>query len=88
MKKALSIAAVAALVAAAVSISVYVNSVKNEMDDLFYANVEALARGEGGGHAICYSSYIPSDNMRSLLCVTCDYVDGIGVVKGGYCKWK
>ncbi|MDE6871583.1 MAG: hypothetical protein K2J62_05605 [Bacteroidales bacterium] len=53
MKKALSIAAVAALVTAAVSISVYVNGGRNEMDDIFYANVEALANDEGGGNRDC-----------------------------------
>ncbi|MDE6871820.1 MAG: hypothetical protein K2J62_06860 [Bacteroidales bacterium] len=58
MKKALSIAAVAALVAAAVSISVYVNGGRNEMDDLFYANVEALANDEGIGRTMCLQSYM------------------------------
>ncbi|MDE5890125.1 MAG: NVEALA domain-containing protein, partial [Bacteroidales bacterium] len=28
----------------------YVNGGRNEMDDLFYANVEALANDEGGGN--------------------------------------
>ena len=49
MKKSLLIAAGVALAAIAVSVFVYVNNGKNEMDDLFYANVEALADSEGGG---------------------------------------
>ncbi len=64
MKKSFLIAAGAALVAIAVSVFVYVNNGKNETEDLFYANVEALAGDEGGGvvdvpctvapEAICY----------------------------------
>ncbi len=50
MKKSFMIAAGAALAAIAVSVFVYVNNGKNEMDDLFYANVEALADNEGSGN--------------------------------------
>ncbi len=48
MKKSLLPEARAALVAIAVSVFVYVNNGKDEMDDLFYANVEVLAGDEGG----------------------------------------
>ncbi len=77
MKKSLLTAAGAALVAIAVSVFVYVNNGKNEMDDLFYANVEALARNEGvSGGTLCLQSYIsvgtkyayPScDNCHSII---------------------
>lgn len=46
MKKNFLVAAVVALVAAAVSVFFYVNNGKNEMDDFFNANVEALADDE------------------------------------------
>ena len=68
MKKALSIAAVAALVAAAVSISVYVNSGRNEMDDLFYANIEALANDEGVSVKECYTKIYGSYQSYTLFC--------------------
>ena len=48
MKKNMILAAGAVLAAAAVSAFVYVNNGRNSMDDLFNANVEALARNEGG----------------------------------------
>lgn len=58
------------------------------MDDLFKANVEALARNEAdGGRAICYSQYLKSEDMRCLECGSCTYVDGVGVHRGGYCKF-
>lgn len=53
MKKALFIAVGAALVAVAVSVFTYVNNGKNEMDNLFNANVEALADDEGNGLEKC-----------------------------------
>lgn len=46
MKRSLVLAAGAVLVAAAVSAFVYVNNGRNSMDDLFNANVEALASQE------------------------------------------
>ena len=48
MTKKIVLAAGAVLVAAAVSAFVCVNNGRTSMDDLFYANVEALADGEGG----------------------------------------
>ncbi len=48
MKRNILLAAGAMLVAAAVSAFVYVKNERNSMDELFNANVEALAEGEGG----------------------------------------
>lgn len=46
MKRSLVLAAGAVLVAAAISAFVYVSSGRNFMDDLFNANVEALAASQ------------------------------------------
>ena len=46
MKKKIFLAAGAVLVAAAVSVFVCVNNERNSMDELFNANVEALADDE------------------------------------------
>lgn len=54
---------------------------------VFNANVEALARGEGGGKAICYSEIAFVEGYSCLQCGTCDFVEGHGAQKGGYCKW-
>ncbi len=62
MKKSFLTAAGTALVAIAVSVFVYVNNGKNETEDLFYANVEALASDEGG-----------SDSCDSGNCGRCFY---------------
>ena len=40
-----------------------------------------------GGKSLCYNSYTKADNNQILRCVSCDYVDGIGNGKTGYCKW-
>ncbi|MCM1177415.1 MAG: hypothetical protein NC115_08115 [Bacteroidales bacterium] len=53
MKHKFLVAAGAALVAAAVSVFVYVKNASSPMDEFFNANVEALAGGEGGGAAGC-----------------------------------
>ncbi len=60
MKKNIFLAAGAVLVAAAVSVFVCVSNEQNSMDELFNANVEALANNEGGGGQ-CYrvSDYGP-----------------------------
>ena len=71
IKKSLLIAAGAAFAAIAVSVFVYVNNGKNEMDDLFYANVEALADDEGGGFGpMCSQSGTPG-TYRMKLCSHC-----------------
>lgn len=48
MKKKVFLVAGAVFFAAAVSAIVYVNNERNSMDELFNANVEALASGESG----------------------------------------
>lgn len=62
-----------ALLAAAVSTSVYVNNGRNSMDDLFSANVEALARNESGDRYECYDRYKLYVSIGTLTNVrTCD----------------
>ena len=85
MKKKFLIAA-SAIVAVSAGVFAYLNS-ESKADDLFSANVEALADVEAGGRAICYSQYSLNDTMRCLECGSCKYVNGAGVDKGGYCKW-
>ena len=60
------------LLAAAVSILVYVNNGKNSMAEIFNANVEALANAETGlGSRMCvYQSSSPGDQSY-ILCSTC-----------------
>ena len=85
MKKILISAAVAA--ALVTGLVVGLHSIW-DIDPILEANVEALSRGEsGGGRAICYSQYVINDNMRCLKCGSCGYVNGVGVTKGGYCRW-
>lgn len=62
----------------------------SDAEKFMKANVEALTRSEGGidrGKSLCYNSYAKADNNRILRCVSCDYVDGIGNGKTGYCIW-
>ena len=68
MKKNIFLAAGAVLVAAAVSVFVCVSNERNSMDELFNANVEALANNEGGGSQQCYciSDYGPI--MYGIFC--------------------
>ncbi len=54
MKKNILLAAGSVLVAAAVSVFVYVKNENSSMDELFNANVEALANNEGAPVKICY----------------------------------
>ena len=71
----------------------YIAHEKMNMSDaekFMKANIEALTRSEGGadgGKSLCYNSYTKADNNQVLRCVSCDYVDGIGNGKTGYCKW-
>ncbi len=76
MKKSLLTAAGAALASIAVSVFVYVDNGKNEMDDLFYANVEALARNEGGGFGKICSQTGTLGTHRMKLCSNCN--DSLG----------
>ena len=62
----------------------------SEAERFMQANVEALTRGEGGtesGKSLCYNSYTKVDNHAILRCGTCEYVDGIGDSKTGFCRW-
>ena len=71
MKKTFLLAAGAALLAAAVSAFVYVKNENNAMNNLFEANVEALARGEiGGSRIMCSQSGTPGDH-KLPLCTNC-----------------
>ena len=51
---------------------------------VFNANVEALARGEAH---ICYNQYNISKEIKCLICGSCEYTDGEGLTRGGYCRW-
>ena len=78
MKKKIIFAVGAVLVAAAVSAFVYVNNGRNSMDDLFNANVEALARNESGGCGHCYNG-----GPGSTSCSISAGVDvGLGISAG------
>ena len=87
MTKKVIIAEGALIVTAAVSAFTYAFNERDVKDDLFDANVEALARSEGSGKAICYSQHSVNDSMRCLECGSCKYVNGAGVDKGGYCRF-
>ena len=72
MKKNILLAAGAVLLAAAVSAFVYVKNENNSMNELFNANVEALARGESGGYVMCMQYLTESDHgERNYYCPTC-----------------
>ena len=53
------------------SASVYVNNGRNSMDDLFNANVEALARNESGGSSVMCSQTRNSGNYYMKDCSNC-----------------
>ena len=77
----------AAIVAAAAVFGVRTAMSEIESDMIVNANVEALARGEAHSKAICYNQYNTSKEVKCLRCGVCDYTDGEGLTKGGYCKW-
>lgn len=62
-----------------ISLSVYASN--NSQNATAIDNLDTTS-----GRAICYSQYSVSETMRCLRCITCDYVAGIGITKGGYCK--
>ena len=64
------LAAGAVLLAASVTTVVCANKSDGSMDDLFKANVEALARSESGGTICVHQSITPGDNPY-VLCSTC-----------------
>ena len=69
MKKKIFLAAGAVLVAAAVSVFVCVNNERNSMDELFNANVEALADDESSNSQACdrYCYNKPSSVCSSMI---------------------
>ena len=86
----------AVLVAAAVSVFVYVNSERNSSDDLFNANVYALAQQEidPPGYVDCFSSYVEYDYITEkeyshyvtiTECMGCKDVDVVSLSKHGTC---
>ena len=87
MKNKIAIAVGTMILTAGMAAFIFASSEKNVMENLFDANVEALARSESGSKAKCYSQYSVNETMRCLECGTCNYVDGAGVDKGGYCKF-
>lgn len=87
MKNKMAIAVGTMILTAGMAAFIFASSERNVMENLFDANVEALARSESGSKAMCYSQYSVNETMRCLECGTCKYVDGAGVDKGGYCKF-
>lgn len=75
------------------TINIHFNFNENgSLDKIAFENIEALARGEGGGggesgKATCYTRASVNENDEYLRCVECKYVKGTGVTTGGYCKW-
>ena len=86
MKKKLIVAAGMVIVAAA-ALFVLTSLRMSDSSILFSANVEALARSEGSSsRAICYSEYLRSEEVCCLECMTCEFVNGVGVHRGGVCR--
>ncbi len=68
MKKSFLTAAGTALASIAVSVFVYVNNGKNETDEFFNANVEALARSEGTPVRECYTRANGASDAHIVFC--------------------
>ncbi|MCM1177420.1 MAG: hypothetical protein NC308_01825 [Clostridium sp.] len=77
MRKKFLVAVGAAIVTAAVSVFVYVNNEKDSMDDLFFANVDALSKEEidPDGYVSCfmnvYDSGAPGYYLKVRECMNC-----------------
>ena len=85
-KKILLTASIAIVIAAGLSgMNRAVSGIESGL--VFNANVEALARGEAHSRAICYNQYNISKEIRCLICGSCEYTDGEGLTRGGYCRW-
>ena len=68
MKRKLFFAAgVTVLLSAAVFASVHINNKKNVMSEFFYANVEALASGEGNTNC-SFGTVIKKESSHTLIC--------------------
>lgn len=71
MKKTILFAVAAMIMAAMVFVFVCVNNERNSMDELFNANVEALANDEGGlGNRMCVPNSVLGDTPY-ILCYSC-----------------
>ena len=65
-------AAGAVLLAVSVTTFVCTNKSNDSMDDLFKANVEALARNESGNYVMCMQHLAESDHgEKNYYCQTC-----------------
>ena len=71
MKKKFVLIAGAVLPASSMSTLVYLKN-ENKADDLFWANVEALARSESSGLGRMCSQSGNSGNYYMVLCSNCD----------------
>ena len=70
--KRILLAAGAVLLAASVTTFVSVNKSNGSMDDLFKANVEALARNESGNYVMCMQHLAdPLHNEKNYYCQPC-----------------
>lgn len=66
------------------------NQTQPKLSDVALANIEALASGEGGSSAPCYTSLEESDKIFSLVCGLCEYAWGKPVEDAptGNCEWN
>ena len=71
MRKKFFFIAVSAIVAVSAGIFAYLNS-ESKSDDMFSANVEALADQESGG-IICYKRIHYSSGYETFYCGTCSW---------------
>ena len=79
MKKKIIFAATAVFMAAAVSVFTYISSERNAMDELFSANVEALANTEAGNCGLAAYEYDDDwyeDCKYFRRCGDCEWVKG------------
>lgn len=76
MKKVISLAAGAVLVAAAVSAFVCVNNEKNDSKVFFRINVEVLADSEEGKGEVCYRKFKEDPCEQEIYCGTCQNLPG------------
>ncbi len=78
MKKTIFFAVAAMIMAAMVSVFVCVNNARNSMDELFNANVEALANNEGVNGKTCYNRITSDSSECAIYCGTCGELPGRG----------
>ena len=80
MRKKFFFIAVSAIVAVSAGIFAYLNS-ESRSDDMFSANVEALARDESRG-VKCFYQLTADPNDQVTYCGTCSELPGRGSRKG------